>query len=64
MSILSEETLFESGKLCEKICQFMCYELDAMSELSGFVYTKGHLTLHVKSKAQRVNWCISCIIFH
>ena len=26
-----------------------------MSELSGFVYIKSHVTLHVKSKAQKVN---------
>ena len=28
-----------------------------MSELSGFVYIKSHVTLHVKSKAQKVNRC-------
>ena len=33
----------------------MCCELDSMSELSGFVYIKSHVTLHVKSKAQKVN---------
>ena len=31
-------------------------ELDSMSELSGFVYIKSHVTLHVNSKAQKVNW--------
>ena len=30
-------------------------ELDSMSELSGFVYIKNHVILHVKSKAQKVN---------
>ena len=33
----------------------MCCELDSMSELSGFVFIKSHVTLHVKSKAQKVN---------
>ena len=33
----------------------MCCELDSMSELSGFVYIKSHVILHVKSKAQKVN---------
>ena len=27
-----------------------------MSELSGFVYIKNHAILHVKSKAQKVNY--------
>ena len=36
----------------------MCCELDSMSELSGFVYIKSHVTLHVKSKAQKVNCSI------
>ena len=27
-----------------------------MSELSGFVYIKNHVILHVKSKAQKVNF--------
>ena len=36
--------------------EHMCCELDSMSELSGFVYTKSHVTLQVKSKAQKVNW--------
>ena len=31
-------------------------ELDSMSELSGFVYIKNHVILHVKSKAQKVNF--------
>ena len=34
----------------------MCCELNSMSELSGFVYIKSHVILHVKSKAQKVNW--------
>ena len=34
----------------------MCCELDSMSELSGFVYIKSQVTLHVKSKAQKVYW--------
>ena len=33
----------------------MCCELDSMSELSGFVYIKSHVILHVNSKAQKVN---------
>ena len=40
----------------------MCCELDSMSELSGFVYIKSHVTLHVKlhvkSKAQNRNWVL------
>ena len=59
MSILSEETLLESGKLFKKNFQSRsldtCCELDSMSELSGFVYIKNHVILHVKSKAQKVN---------
>ena len=35
----------------------MCGLFDSMSELSGFVYIKSHVTLHVKSKAQKVNRC-------
>ena len=31
-------------------------ELDSMSELSGFVYIKSHVTLHVNSEAQKVNY--------
>ena len=35
-------------------------EFDSMSELSGFVYLKSHVTLHVKlhvkSKAQKENY--------
>ena len=53
MSILSEDTLLESGKLLKKF--HICCELDSMSELSGFVYIKNHVILHVKSKAQKVN---------
>ena len=53
MSILSEETLLESGKLLKKF--HICCELDSMSELSGFVYIKNHVILHVKFKAQKVN---------
>ena len=34
--------------------EHMCCELDSMSELSGFVYIKSHVKLHVKSKAQKV----------
>ena len=34
----------------------MCCELDSMSELSGFIYIKSQVTLHVKSKAQKVYW--------
>ena len=33
----------------------MCCELDSMSELSGFVYIKSHVTLHVNSEAQKMN---------
>ena len=33
----------------------MCCELTSMSELSGFVYIKIHVILHVNSKAQKVN---------
>ena len=45
MPIFSEETFLESLNTC-------C-ELDSISELSGFVYNKCHLTLHVTSKAQK-----------
>ena len=61
MSILSEETILESGKLFKELklpkpkFGHMCYELDSMSELSGFGYIKSHVTLHVKSEAQKVN---------
>ena len=47
MPIFSEETFLESLNTC-------C-ELDSISELSGFVYNKCHVTLHVTSKAQKVN---------
>ena len=30
-------------------------ELDSLSDLLGFVYIKSHVTLHAKSKAQKVN---------
>ena len=61
MSILSEETILESGKLFKELklpkpkFGHMCCELDSMSELSGFGYIKSHVTLHVKSEAQKVN---------
>ena len=59
MSILSEETLLESRKLFKKNFQSRssdtCCELDSMSELSGSVYIKSHVILHVKSRAQKVN---------
>ena len=61
MSILSEETILESGKLFKELklpkpkFGHMCYELDSMSELSGFGYIKSHVTL-LKSEAQKVNW--------
>ena len=59
MSILSEDTLLEGGTLFKKNFQSRsldtCCELDSMSELSGFVYIKNHVILHVKSKAQKVN---------
>ena len=59
MSILSEDTLLEGGALFKKNFQSRsldtCCELDSMSELSGFVYIKNHVILHVKSKAQKVN---------
>ena len=60
MSILSEETILESGKLFKELklpkpkFGHMCYELDSMSELSGFGYIKSHVTL-LKSEAQKVN---------
>ena len=43
------------GKLAKPKFGHMYRELDSMSELSGFVYIKSHVTLHVKSKAQKVN---------
>ena len=43
------------GKLAKPKFGHKYCELDSMSELSGFVYIKSHSTLHVKSKAQRVN---------
>ena len=60
MSILSEETFLEVGQLFKKKYPkpkfgHMCCELDSMSEFSGFVYIKSHMTLHVNSKAQKVN---------
>ena len=42
----------------------MCCELDSMSELSGFVYIKNHMTLQVKSKAQKVNSYYWQLIFY
>ena len=61
MSILSEETLLESRRLFKKKLPkpkfgVVCCELNSMSVLSGFVYIKSHVTLHVKSKAQKVNY--------
>ena len=32
-----------------------------MSELSRFVYIVGHVTLHVKSNAEKVNFDNSCL---
>ena len=29
-----------------------------MSELSGFIYIKSHMTLHVKPNAENVNWML------
>ena len=59
MSILSEDTLLEGGTLFQKNFQSRsldtCCELDSMSELSGFVYIKNHVILHVKFKAQKLN---------
>ena len=61
MSILSEETILECGKLFKELklpkpkFGHMCRELDSMSELSGFGYIKSHVTLHVKSEAQKLN---------
>ena len=60
MPILSEETFLEGGQLFKKnskaeICTHV-RELDSMSELSGFVYIKSHVTLHVNSEAQKVNY--------
>ena len=48
MPILSEETFLEGGQLFKKnskaeICTHV-RELDSMSELSGFVYIKSHVT--------------------
>ena len=40
----------------------MCCEFYSMSELSGFVYNKSHVTLLVKSKAQKVNCKTRCCI--
>ena len=56
MPILSEETFLESGQLFKSKFGHMCCELDSMSKLSEFVYIKSHVTLHAKSKAQKVNW--------
>ena len=59
MPILSEETFLESGKLIKGNFQSRnldtCCELNSMSELLWFVYIKSHMTLHVKSKAQKIN---------
>ena len=52
--------ILESGKLLKELklpkpkFGHMCYELDSMSELSGFGYIKSHVTL-LKSEAQKVN---------
>ena len=40
----------------------MCCELDSMSELSGFVYIKSHVILHVKCKAQKVNYMLLLMV--
>ena len=61
MPILSEEMFLIwkwvviSEKFPKSKFGHMCCELDSMSELSGFVYIKSHMTLRVKSKAQKVN---------
>ena len=57
MSILNVEKLLESGKLFKKISKAEVWtrELNSMSELSGFVYIRSHVILHVKFKAQKVN---------
>ena len=58
---MSEETILESRKLFKELklpkpkFGHMCRELDSMSELSGFGCIKSHVTLHVKSEAQKVN---------
>ena len=49
MSILSEETHLESEKLFKKNYQSRSCELDSMSQLSGLVYIKSHVTKHVSS---------------
>ena len=60
MPVLSEETSLESGKLLRKIFKAeVCTRAASstqMSELSGFVHSKSHVTLQVKSQAQKVNW--------
>ena len=62
MPILSEETFLESGQLLKK--NFQSRNLDTYAASStqcpnfrSFVYIKSHVTLQVKSKAQKVNWC-------
>ena len=62
MPILSEETFLESGQLFKK--NFQSRNLDTCAASStqcpnfrSFVYIKSHVTLHVTSKAQKVNWC-------
>ena len=59
MPILSEETFLESGKLIKRNFQSRnldtCAASSTLSELLWFVYIKSHMTLHVKSKAQKMN---------
>ena len=69
MPILSEEMFLIwkwvviSEKFPKSKFGHMCCELDSMSELSGFVYIKSHVTLHVKTNAQNVNWVKMTFLF-
>ena len=60
MPILIEETFLEGGQLFKKNFQSRNLHSRARARLnvriSGFVYIKSHVTLHVNSKAQKVNW--------
>ena len=44
----------------EKFVQCSAW-LTRMSELSRFVFIKGHVTLHVKSNAKKVNCAVICL---
>ena len=38
--------------------KFESWIVEPMSELSRFMYIKRHMTLHLKSNAENVNWML------